>query len=173
MRSVVLIAAVAVAATLTGPAQAHHRVNHHHSHRHHLHHNERTTRHARHDRADANGNGTVFLPHPAGCPPVEFCACGAAVRVFGHSIRDLWAVSTWRRLFARAAPAPGNVALEHSHSHLFVLEEQVRGDLWLTSDYNSGGHQSRRHVRSIAGLEVVNPHSGRNFAQTGEARRFR
>ena len=103
-----------------------------------------------------------FIAHPTGCPRRNFCACGASVRVFGHSIRALWPVRAWRQ-FARDVAAPGNVAIERGRSHLFVLESHVSGDYWMVSDYNSGGHLSRRHVRSVAGLPIVNPHS-RAFA---------
>lgn len=99
----------------------------------------------------------AYLPHPAGCPARAFCACGASVRIFGRSIRELWPVVAWKR-FAAAEPASGNVAIEKRRSHLFVLEQHVSGSDWLVSDYNSGGHLSRRHVRDISGLLVVNPH---------------
>jgi len=98
----------------------------------------------------------AMLPHPSGCPRVAFCACGASVRVFGKSIRSLWPARAWYR-FPRTSPASGMVAVR-AH-HVFVLESQVDGSEWLISDYNSGGHQSRRHVRSIAGYTIVNPHA--------------
>ena len=98
----------------------------------------------------------TMLPHPSGCPRVAFCACGASVRVFGKSIRSLWPARAWYR-FPRTSPASGMVAVR-AH-HVFVLESQVGGSEWLISDYNSGGHQSRRHVRSIAGYTIVNPHA--------------
>lgn len=101
-----------------------------------------------------------YLPHPTGCPSRAFCACGAAVRVFGSPIRSLWPSSAWYK-FPRSAPSPGTVAVRRGH--VFVLESHVSGRDWLVSDYNSGGHQSRRHVRSINGYTIVNPH-GRNFA---------
>lgn len=104
---------------------------------------------------DANGNGATMLPHPVGCPARAFCACGASVRVFGHSIRSLWPSTAWLR-FPRDVAASGNVAVRRGH--VFVLESHVSGRDWLVSDYNSGGHQSRRHVRSIAGYTIVNPH---------------
>jgi len=97
-----------------------------------------------------------MIPHPAGCPSTAFCACGASVRVFGHSVRSLWPASAWYR-FPRTSPAPEMVAVR-SH-HVFVLESQVSGNEWLVIDYNSGGHQSRRHVRNIAGYAIVNPHA--------------
>ena len=108
--------------------------------------------------ADPNGNGVTYLAHPAGCPGSRFCACGASVRVFGRSIRSLWPSTAWFR-FPRTSPAPGMVAVRSGH--VFVLESHVGGSNWLVSDYNSGGHQSRRHVRSIAGYAIVNPHGSR------------
>ena len=99
-----------------------------------------------------------YLPHPRGCPSRAFCACGAAVEVFGSAIRSLWLASAWYR-FPRTYPAPGMVGVR-SH-HVFVLREHVEGSIWLIADYNSGGHQSRLHQRSIAGYTIVNPHGGR------------
>lgn len=107
---------------------------------------------------------TKYLPHPQGCPKRAFCACGASVRIFGKAIRSLWPVKAWHR-FAADRPAPGNVAIERRRSHLFVLERQVDGTLWEVSDFNSGGHKSRRHLRDIAGLKIVNPHSSRMASQ--------
>lgn len=95
-----------------------------------------------------------MLPHPDGCPPVAFCACGAAVEKFGRPVRSLWLAAAWYH-FPRSAPVPGAVAV-HPH-HVFVLREQIRGDLWRVADYNSGGHRSRLHVRSISGWTIVNP----------------
>lgn len=127
-----------------------------------LSHESKLVRTARHRAGDGITNPrpsheeTAFLPHPAGCPAIRFCACGAAVRIFGSSIRALWPVSAWRR-FPRDQAAAGNVAIARRHSHLFVLESHVGGDDWVVSDFNSGGHRSRRHIRSIAGLVIVNP----------------
>lgn len=120
------------------------------------HHHARSQRHRSY--ADANGNGAVMLPHPAGCPSRAFCACGASVRVFGRSIRSLWPSTAWLH-FPRDHAASGNVAVRRGH--VFVLESHISGLDWLVSDYNSGGHQSRRHVRSIDGYTIVNPRGHR------------
>lgn len=101
-----------------------------------------------------------IIPHPPGCPARAFCACGAAVRIFGSAVRSLWPVSAWNR-FAVDRPAPGNVAIERGRSHVYVLEAFVSGTLWEVSDYNSGGHLSRRHVRDIRNAKIVNPHSAK------------
>lgn len=116
---------------------------------------------------DGNGNGTTILPHPVGCPSRAFCACGASVRIFGHSIRSLWPSTAWYR-FPRDAAAAGNVAVRRGH--VFVLESHVSGRNWLVSDYNSGGHKSRRHVRSIAGYTIVNPHGQHSAMLTARSR---
>ena len=96
-----------------------------------------------------------ILPHPAGCPSRAFCGCGAAVRVFGHAVRELWLASAWFR-FPRAQPAPGMAAVRRHH--VFVLEQHIEGNTWLAYDANSGGHATRLHPRSIAGYVIVNPH---------------
>lgn len=103
-----------------------------------------------------------YLPHPAGCPRRAFCACGAAVHLFGKPIRGLWPVRAWRQ-FRQATPAPGRVAIERRRSHLFVLKQHVGGSNWLVYDWNSGGHRSRVHVRSIASAIIVDPTS-RSYA---------
>jgi hypothetical protein len=96
----------------------------------------------------------AVVPNPAGCPARLFCACGASVRVFGRSIRDLWAAAAWYR-FPRATPAPGRVAVRRHH--VFVLEVPISGSLWQVYDANSGGHATRIHARSIAGYTIVDP----------------
>lgn len=98
-----------------------------------------------------------YLPHPSGCPRVAFCGCGAAQEVGRGGDRSLWLARSWFK-FPRAAPAPGMAAVR-SH-HVFVLKEQVQGSVWIVADYNSGGHLSRVHTRSIAGYSIVNPGSG-------------
>jgi hypothetical protein len=94
------------------------------------------------------------VEHPAGCPRRAFCGCGAAVRIFGAPVRALWLAANWFG-FPRAAPAPGMAAVR-SH-HVFVLEQHLGGDTWLTYDANSGRHLTRVHARSIAGYTIVNP----------------
>jgi hypothetical protein len=101
-----------------------------------------------------------YLPHPTGCPPKAFCACGAAVEVFGKAIRSLWPASAWFK-FPRTFPAPGMVGVR-SH-HVFVLRQHIEGSIWLIADYNSGGHKSRLHQHNISGYTIVNPH-GANMA---------
>ncbi len=99
----------------------------------------------------------TMLPHPRGCPAVQFCACGAAVELFGEARRDLWPVSAWYG-FERASPGAGMVAIPHSH-HLFVLRYQISGSVWMAADYNSGKHKSRLQPHYIAGMTIVNPRS--------------
>ena len=105
-------------------------------------------------RASSRAGGAI-LPHPAGCPGRAFCGCGASVRVFGHPVRSLYLAVNWIARFPRAAPAPGRAAARRGH--VFVLEQHVSGDDWLVYDANSGGHATRRHVRSIRGYTVVDP----------------
>lgn len=103
--------------------------------------------------------GVTMLAHPPGCPSRAFCGCGASYRVFGENRRELWPSSAWFK-FPRTSPASGTVAVRHGH--VFVLESHVGGSEWLISDYNSGGHLSRRHVRSISGYTIVDPHGSRH-----------
>lgn len=100
---------------------------------------------------------TRYIPHPSGCPSRAFCGCGAAVRVFGRPVRELWASSSWFR-FPRTSPASGMVGVRRGH--VFVLEQHLGGDMWMVTDYNSGGRKSRIHARSIRGFAIVNPRAG-------------
>jgi hypothetical protein len=109
-------------------------------------------------RAPGGDFGMAYLPHPSGCPAIKFCACGASVRLFGRSIRGLWPVSAWYA-FPRAMAAPGRVVIPHPH-HLYVLEYQISGPIWMTSDYNSGDHESRRQPHDISGMIIVDPSNG-------------
>lgn len=111
---------------------------------------------ARYSGARSDVGGGYLIPHPAGCPRSRFCGCGAAVRVFGSPRRDLWPSSAWFR-FPRTSPAGGMVAVRRGH--VFVLEQHIAGNVWLVTDYNSGGRLSRRHPRSISGFAIVNPHA--------------
>ncbi len=105
----------------------------------------------------AAGRTVQYLPHPPGCPRRLFCGCGAAYEVFGRPVRSLWLARAWYK-FPRTSPAPGTVAVRRHH--VFVLRQHVAGDRWLVADHNSGGRRSRLHVRSIAGLTIVNPRAG-------------
>lgn len=112
--------------------------------------------HPRHIRHIAiRDNGISFLPHPPGCPRIAFCACGAAEEIFGRPIKALWRAAAWFK-FPRSSPAPQTVAVKPHH--VFVLRSHVDGPVWVVADYNSGGHLSRLHERSIAGFTIVNPH---------------
>lgn len=102
-----------------------------------------------------SGHSAVIVAHPSGCPSRAFCGCGAAVRVFGHSVRELWLAANWFK-FPRAAPGVGMVAVRRHH--VMVLEADLGGGQWRVYDANSGGHATRVHARSLAGYVIVNPH---------------
>lgn len=95
-----------------------------------------------------------YLARPEGCPVRLFCACGAAVHIFGTPRRDLWHTSAWRR-FPRASPAPGMVAV--NGRHMFVIDRVLGNGMVMAYDYNSGGGKSRYHARSLAGYTIHNP----------------
>lgn len=99
--------------------------------------------------------GAAVVAHPTGCPSSAFCGCGASVRIFGHSIRELWLAANWFK-FPRTSPAPGMAAVRRHH--VMVLEADLGGGVWQVYDANSGGHATRVHARSIAGYAIVNPH---------------
>jgi hypothetical protein len=144
MRKLFLVAMLLFAAS---PAYAHH-----HAQRHHY-------RHRVHPMVTALGQGFGHMleslePHPAGCPSRAFCGCGVSVRVFGHSVRDLWLASNWFR-FPRTFAHAGAVAVR-SH-HVFYIEEAYGDGTALAYDPNSGGHATRVHRVSLAGYAIVEP----------------
>jgi hypothetical protein len=87
---------------------------------------------------------------------IIFCGCGAAAHL-GIADRSLWLAASWYK-FPRSHPAPNTVAVRRHH--VFVLKEDRGGGLWLVADYNSGGHLSRLHVRSLSGYTIVQPSYG-------------
>jgi hypothetical protein len=105
---------------------------------------------------DANGNAVVLSGRPSGCPR-RFCGCEASLYVFGKIRPELNLAANWIRRFRRAAPGPGMVAARSGH--VMVLLSQVNGSEWLVHDGNSGGGMTRRHVRSIRGYVIVDPHA--------------
>lgn len=104
-------------------------------------------RHASYDR------GRVIGGRPSGCPHA-FCGCGASLYLFGRIIPNLNLAANWLR-FPHVSPAPRMAAARHGH--VMVLVEDRGGGNWLVHDSNSGGHQTRLHVRSLRGYTVVNP----------------
>ncbi|MFN3659570.1 MAG: hypothetical protein ACK4UO_20170 [Pseudolabrys sp.] len=127
-------------------------------------------RHARASRAaaiDAHGNAVIMGGRPAGCP-YNFCGCEASLYLFGKIRPELNLAANWIKKFPRSAPAPGMAAARSGH--VMVLMSHVAGDDWLVHDGNSGGKLTRRHVRSIRGYVIVNPHGSR---AEGEARASR
>jgi hypothetical protein len=105
-------------------------------------------------RRRASRVGGQVLPHPAGCPHVAFCGCGASVEVFGHSVRALWRAAAWLR-FPPAAPAPGMAAVR-AH-HVMIIRQYLGDDRALIYDANSGAHLTRVHVVSLRGYRIRNP----------------
>jgi hypothetical protein len=104
--------------------------------------------------ASAGGEDVSILPHPAGCPHVAFCGCGASVEAFGHSVRALWRAAAWLA-FPPAAPGPGMAAVR-AH-HVMIIRQYLGDDHALVYDANSGGHLTRVHVVSLRGFRIRNP----------------
>jgi hypothetical protein len=94
------------------------------------------------------------VAHPAGCPRVAFCGCGAAVEVFGSPVRALWLAVNWLK-FPPAAPGPGMAAVRPHH--VMIIRAYLGDDRALVYDANSGGHLTRVHVRSLRGYSIRNP----------------
>lgn len=105
------------------------------------------------ERLSSQGRGTI-LAHPVGCPRRLFCGCGASIEIFGRPIADLFTARAWLR-FPRSERAP-RTAMVRAH-HVAILRSHVSGTLWLVYDANSGGRQTRLHVRDTAGWTIVKP----------------
>lgn len=129
--------------------------------KHHRHHGH----HVRHYVSQA---GSTYLPHPSGCPRTRFCGCGAASDLFGRPIRSLWSSVAWLR-FPRTVAAHRMAAVRRGGGHVFILDRHAYGDVWWVRDYNSGGHRSRYHMRSIRGYAIVNPHASRYASGSSHA----
>lgn len=95
---------------------------------------------------------------PAGCP-AKFCGCEASLYLFGKIDPYLNLAANWYRRFPRTSPAPRMAAARNGH--VMVLVSHVSGNDWLVHDGNSGGGYTRRHVRSISGYRIVDPHGAR------------
>lgn len=148
------LAALLLAITVANPALAARRHRHFH-HRHH--HIIRVANMAR-----GLGYGLKHMldsiqPHPAGCPQTAFCGCGVSVRVFGHSVRELWLAANWFR-FPRTSPHAGAVAVRQHH--VFYIEQAYSDGTVLAYDPNSGRHLTRLHRISLSGYTVVEPRGG-------------
>lgn len=107
--------------------------------------------------------GSVIGGRPRGCPRA-FCGCGASLKIYGRIIPRLNLARNWFA-FPRTSPAPGMVAVRRHH--VFVLEHHISGNVWMVHDSNSGRGLTRRHPRSIAGYQIVNPHG--SVAPRGQA----
>lgn len=129
---------------------------------------------ARQAAPEASYGQVGFIAHPAGCPWRNFCACGAAVEIFGQARRDLWPVAAWYGFprVPHAEAGPRMIAIMHRH-HLVVLDHQISGSEWMTLDFNSGGHLSRRQVQNIANATIVNPRGNlANYSARRHHRRY-
>lgn len=103
-------------------------------------------------------DGGAVVAHPAGCPWHAFCGCGASARIFGHPVRELFLASNWFR-FPRAVAAAGMAAVRNHH--VFIIESVLGNGTVRAYDANSGGHQTRIHIVSLAGYTVVDPHGSK------------
>lgn len=106
-------------------------------------------------------HATQIVGRPEVCPARAYCGCATALKVFGKPVRELYLAANWFK-FPRTEPAPGMVAVRQHH--VFVIEKVLDGNMVLAYDPNSGGHQTRIHVRSLVGFSVRNPHGSR-YAQ--------
>lgn len=103
---------------------------------------------------DANGNGTQIIGgRPSGCP-FRYCGCGLR-KFLGLADKRLDLAANWKRIFARAMPGPGRIAVWPRH--VAYIERMGAGNMAFMRDYNSGRGLSRLHWRSIAGAVIVDP----------------
>lgn len=83
--------------------------------------------------------------------------------MFGEARPELYLASNWIRKFPRTAPAPGMAAARSGH--VMILISPAGGNDWLVHDGNSGHGMTRRHVRSISGYIIIDPHGSRSAQQ--------
>ena len=115
-------------------------------------------------RIDANGNDSVtYLPHPAGCPRIAFCGCGAR-KALGIDDARLNLANNWPRLYRGSTP------IAHWSHHVAIVREMYGDGTALLEDYNSGGHLSRLHRRSIAGAQILGGGAGAYASSESRAR---
>lgn len=107
-------------------------------------------------RAHSSDVGQI-LPHPSGCPSRLFCGCGVSVRVFGHAIKALFNHRAWLH-FPRTYAHAGAVAVWRGSPGHVAYIESVSGDGAVLYDPNSGHHLTRRHLASLQGATIVDPH---------------
>jgi hypothetical protein len=136
---------IAAFSLVAGSVQAR---QHHHYHHKRIHHYNTTY--------VADYSDERIVSHPYGCPRTAFCGCGSSVEVFGHPVKSLYRAAAWFK-FPRAAPAPGMAAVRNHH--VMIIKALDGNGNAVVYDPNSGGHQTRIHIRSLAGYRIVNPHS--------------
>lgn len=89
-----------------------------------------------------------FLPHPAGCPARAFCGCGA-MKHLGLSDKRLYKASNWPRYYQ------GSTRVAVWRRHVAVIDRMTGPNTAMLYDYNSGGHRSRYHERSLRGARII------------------
>ena len=112
--------------------------------------------HRAHASIDANGNDSVtYLPHPAECSYLRtrFCGCGAR-NALGISDRRYDVAGYW------AGHYTGPTLVASWGYHVAIIRELYGDGTALLEDYNSGGHMSRLHRRSIAGAQILGGSAG-------------
>ena len=142
------IAALLFAFVSTSAQARHHHYSHHRSH-HYAHH--------RHGGGGVSGGDVTYLPHPPGVRGSAFCGAGAHYALTGEVVN----AGTWAIADYWPAHYHGSTPVAHWSGHVAIIRQNYGDGTALMEDYNSGGHQSRLHQRSIAGYTIVNPYGGR------------
>lgn len=117
----------------------------------------RTRRPIHQEAQRAVASAQIVGGRPSGCPHA-FCGCGASLYKFGRIIPELNLAWNWAVKFPRISASEagnGDAAVRHGHVAI-VLANLGNGDYKLY-DANSGGHQTRIHVRHLAGYVFVRP----------------
>lgn len=100
------------------------------------------------------GFKTKVVKNAPGCPPTNFCGCGAAWFLWGETKRDHWRAKHWYK-YPKTKPKKGAVAVRDHH--VFVIIDALPGGQVLAYDANSGQHKTRIRVRSLKGYSVRDP----------------
>lgn len=105
------------------------------------------------------GFKTRIVKNPPGCPPINFCGCGASWFLWGKTNKkDHWRARTWYK-YPKTKPKKGAVAVRDHH--VFVIIDTLPDGRVLAYDANSGQHKTRIRVRTLRGYSVRDPGASR------------
>ena len=101
-------------------------------------------------------NAEIIGGRPAGCPHA-YCGCGARLYL-GIDDPRLNLASNWPRYYR------GSALIAVWRHHVAIVERMTSPHTAILRDYNSGGHLSRLHERSIVGARIIGGNYTSNYS---------